>query len=195
VSNNTLDLQNDVILDACSMISLYATGDLDAILRCIPKQVYIASYVENVEVKDLYNPDTNEVDIPIDLQPVKLNGLLKVVKPTADEATDAVNFASEMSKKKRGKNTGEAITGAIAGSRSWIMVTDDIDATKFFADPSHNLQMTTTLHILHHWSQSINPSWTQVQMALKRIRIQARYGPPPKKHPLLAWWSSYKIIP
>lgn len=195
MSNNKLNLQNDVILDACSMISLYATGDLDAILRCIPRQVYIASYVEKIELKALYNPNTKEFDMPIDLQSVKQNGLLKVVEPVSrTEKLDAVNFAYDMSMKKPGKNTGEAITGSIAKSRSWMMITDDVDATKFFTDPSNTVQMTTTLHIMQHWSESNDASWTQVQTALKRIHIHARYGPPPKNHPLIAWWSSYKVM-
>src|SRR5882724_7587572 len=107
-------LQNDVILDACSVYCLYASNRFTEILSWIPGQVYVASYVETVEVKELYNPTTGDFDIPVDLSAAKNSGLLIVTKPQpGTEATDAVNFASAMSTAKQGKNTGEAITGAI----------------------------------------------------------------------------------
>lgn len=115
-------LQNDVILDACSVYSLYATSRFDEILRWIPGQVYIASHVERNEVKQLYNPATGASDIEIDLSKSKTSGLLLVTKPAGGgEALDAVNFAAAMSKNKPGKNTGEAITGAIAKARKAII--------------------------------------------------------------------------
>ena len=82
MSVTTLNLlQKDVILDACSVYALYATGQFDTILKWIPGQVYLASYVEKVEVKELYNPKTGAFDIPVDLSGVKNNGLLIVTKP------------------------------------------------------------------------------------------------------------------
>jgi hypothetical protein len=187
-------IQRDVILDACSVYSLYATSRFADVLRWIPGQVYLASYVEKIEVKQLFNPITNDFDIPIDLLNVKNMGLLRITKPQAGtESLDAVNFASAMSTKKPGKNTGEAITGAIAKSRNMVMVTDDVNATDFLIKQGIYNSLTTTLHIIECWSRSTGVPWDDVKHALEKVRLHARYGPPPNNHPLLQWWQSYKI--
>lgn len=187
-------LQNAVILDACSLISLYATGHFEPVLQCISGQVYLASYVERVEIKQLFNPATGDFDIPIDLTRVKSNGLLLITKPREGaEALDAVNFASAMSTKTPGKNTGEAITGAVAKSRNWTMVTDDVAATDFLAKQGLANRLTTTLHVIKFWSQSDNPACGDVQQALDNVRLYARYGPPPQNHPLLSWWLGFQV--
>lgn len=187
-------LKRNVILDACSVYSLYATGQFIPILECIPSQVYIASHVENVEVKQLYNPETNDCDIPIDLSLAKQKSLIMTTKPNAGiEALDAISFAAAMRKKKINKNSGEAVSGAIAKSRGWAMVTDDVDATSFLAQQGLESSLTTTLHMLEFWANVASPLWSDIQQALQCIRLHARYGPPPKNHPLLAWWQSFKI--
>lgn len=195
MSVTTLNLlQKDVILDACSVYALYATGQFDTILKWIPGQVYLASYVEKVEVKELYNPKTGAFDIPVDLSGVKNNGLLIVTKPQPGvEAQDAVNFANAMSTKKPGKNTGEAICGAIAKSRNWTMITDDVNATDFLTGQGLGNNLATTLHIIECWSNSNSIASNVVKHCLELIRVHARYGPPPKVHPLLAWWLSFNI--
>ena len=193
-TNTAVLLQKDIILDACSIYSLYATGQFIPILECIPSQIYVASYVENVELKQLYNPVTDSCDIPIDLAAAKQASLILVAKPQAGpEALDAVNFAAGMSKKRIGKNTGEAISGAIAKTRNWGIVTDDVDASHFLSQQGLASSLTTTLHILEFWSNVASPSWSDIQQALQRVRVHARYGPPPKDHPLLTWWHSFKI--
>lgn len=187
-------LQSSVILDACSVYSLYATGRITDILSWIPGQVYLASYVETVEIKQLYNPITDEFDIPVDLSGAKHSGLLIITKPKPGvESANAVSFAFAMSTNKPGKNSGEAITGAIAGSRNWTMVTDDVDATDFLTTQGLGSNLTSTLHIIEFWSRSVGIPWAEVKEALEFIRLHACYGPPPKHHPLLSWWLSYGI--
>lgn len=188
-------LQQSIILDACSVISLYATGQMKPILACIPGQVHIATYVEAREVNTLFNPTTDDFDIPIQLDSLKEDELLHVVRPQSGaEATDAVNFAVLMSKGKGSKNTGEAITGAIAKARDWTMVTDDNDAMDFLSETPHDVVITTTLHIIQYWSQVDKLSRDQTRDALRLIRDYARYGPPPKKHPLRTWWDGFDVL-
>src|SRR5258708_528484 len=185
-------LQRDVILDACSVYSLYATNRFTDILNWIPGQVYVASYVETVEVKQLYNPATNAFDIPVDLSRAKNSGLLIITKPQpGTEALDAVNLASAMSTTKLGKNTGEAITGAIAKARNWTMITDDVNAADFLTKQGLGNNLTTSLHLIECWSRLLSLSSTDIKQILDNIRLHARYGPPPKNHPLLAWWQSF----
>jgi len=154
--------------------------------------VYVASYVETVEVKELYNPTTGDFDIPVDLSAAKNSGLLIVTKPQpGTEATDAVNFASAMSTAKQGKNTGEAITGAIAKARNWTMVTDDVNAADFLTKQGLGSRLTTSLHLIECWSRLVSLPSTDIKQILDIIRLHARYGPPPKNHPLLPWWQSF----
>lgn len=187
-------LQRQVILDACSVISLYATDISDQILGSFSGQVHVTSYVEKREVKELFNPVTEQSDIPIDLHALKASGLIKIVRPSpGQESEDAVNYAVQMGNGIVGKNTGEAISGAIAKNRNWIFVTDDVKATKFFVEQPHLLDVTTTLHLIQYWEQVARKSKQDVQLALQKIKKFALYGPPPKSHPLLNWWQNYNV--
>lgn len=187
-------LQKPTILDACSAISLSATNRIESILRCMNCDIYIAEHVKRREVKFLFNPVTQLYDIPIDLEPMHTLGLMQTTTWTpGQEALDVLNFAAYMSKGKPSKNMGEAISGAIALSRDWTMVTDDVDATKFFNEPSHRLSLLTTMDLIRYWEVSNKIPALEVGEALRSIRNNARYGPPPKNHHLLSWWLSFGI--
>lgn len=180
-------LCNSTILDACSVYSLYATGQMANILTWVPGQVYIASYVKNVEIKHLYNPLTDRCDIPIDLTDILSSRLLIVTRPAGDaENQDAITFATGMSSKKPGKNTGEAISGAIARARKWSMVTDDVPATNYLAHYIGS-SLLTTLHVIQWWSIASALGRNSITEILKRVLIHARYRPP-IQHPLYEWW-------
>ena len=185
-------MQKDMILDACTLISLSATGQLPSILNCLPGEIYVSSFVEKVEVKYLFNPVTDESDIKIDLNSVKAQQLLKVTRPTPSEALDVLHFVSILTQKIPGKNTGEAVSGAIAKSRNWTMATDDKGAIEFFSEPLQKVGIVTTFDIVKYWIDAQALPWADIQQILHLIKVHARYGPPPKTHHLRAWWHSFK---
>ena len=114
-----------IILDACCIISLYASKRIEEILNTIPKSVCVAAYVKNEEVLKTYDvsSDTEEV---VDLQSLIDRGVLILVELDLETEADTwVNLATVL-------DDGEAVTGAIAFHRNWAIATDDRAAIRLF---------------------------------------------------------------
>ncbi len=170
-----------LILDACCIINLYASGQMEAILRAVPGSVTVAVYVKNEEVLKVYDPATKATE-DIDLRPFIDRNLLVVVDlDLAAEAETYVNFAALV-------DDGEAITGAIARHRNWAIGTDDKTATKIFRRAVPQLQIISTPDLVKYWVSVTNPPADDIKACLQAIRIRASYAPP-RNHHLYEWWS------
>lgn len=182
-------LYEGIILDACCIINLYASGYMKHILESIPKSIAIAAYVRDVETQRIYSGPVENVTREtalINLQPFIDEGLLHVVSPENDaEENTVVNFSATAA-----LDSGEAITAAIAMHRQWSLVTDDKGAISFFMREIPQLHMMTTLDLLKYWIDTTCQQLTTVNMALENIRIRARYKPHFKHH-LYSWWELY----
>jgi hypothetical protein len=176
-----------LILDASCIISLYATGQMEAILRSIPRSVTVAAFVLDHEALWVYSgPDEaiKQAKAEIDLQPFIEAGLLKVVTIDSHaEATLQINFAAEI-------DDGEAVTGAIALHRNWAIAVDDKKARALFGREAGHLQLLYTLELVQHWAETARPSSETISAALENIYKRAVYQPG-QNHPLYAWWLKY----
>lgn len=181
--------QDCVILDACCIINLYASGQMGNILRSISKSVAVVAYVRNEEAQKIYAGDgTNAIQKYelIDLQPFIDSGLLIVVSPdTEAEDITFVNFAAALG------GDGFSITGAIALHRNWSIGSDDRKAISFFAQHIPQVQLITTPELLKYWVDTANPPLDAVRIALQKIRTKARYEPH-SKHKLYDWWQTHR---
>jgi len=88
--------RSSVILDACCIINLYASGHMQSILESIPKPVVISAYVHDMEAHRIYTgPDEDvmrETEL-INLQPFVDSKLLQVVSlDDGLEANTVVSF-------------------------------------------------------------------------------------------------------
>ncbi len=177
-----------VILDACVIINLYATGYMRSILESIPKPVSIAAYVHEMEAHRIYTGPyedvTKETEL-INLQPFVDSKLLQVV-PLEDglEANTAVSFSAATR-----LDNGEAISAAIAVHRSWFLATDDKTAISFFTRKAPQLHLISTLEILKYWVDTTGPQMAAVGVMLGNIRKRARYEPHYEHH-LYGWWKA-----
>src|SRR6266568_4306979 len=85
-----------IILDACCVINLFASGEMLSILETTPDKFAIADYVFEREVLKIYNgPDSDVMQTKkvIDLSPFVGNSLLTLASPSCeDEYMDFVNF-------------------------------------------------------------------------------------------------------
>ena len=182
--------QDCIILDACCIINLYASGQMGDILKSISKSVAVAAYVRDEEALRIFGGqagnETEEYE-RIDLQPIIDRGLLRVVTPeTEAENITFVNFAATL-------DDGEAITGAIALHRNWAIGTDDRKAISFFTQNMSHLQVISTLELIKYWVDTANPPLETICLALQKVRVRARYEPN-LKHKLYLWWQKYKEI-
>jgi hypothetical protein len=189
LKNSIVFLRESIILDACCITNLYASGQMGNILKAISRSVAVAAYVREQEALRIYSGldgDGTRRYEQIDLQPFIDCGLIIVVSPENEaENISFVNFAAALG------GDGEAITGAIALHRNWSIACDDRRAIKFFAQSSPQLQVITTPELIKHWVDTTNPPLDNIRIALQRIRMQARYEPN-TKHPLHFWWQTYK---
>ncbi len=173
-----------VILDACCIINLYASGRIREILEAIPTSVSIAAYVREQEALFVGSSDGSGGKERIDLQLLIDQGLLRSVQPeTEEENILFVNFAAELG------DDGEAITGAIAVQRNWAIGTDDRGAIRFFQRAAPRFQIISSLELIKYWADTIELPATEVGAVLRNVRICGRYQPH-STHVLYAWWQS-----
>lgn len=184
--SNILFPKQGVILDACCIINLCASGYMQSILEAVPSQIGVAAYVYEKEVLRIYaGPDediTREVQ-QVDLRPFADSGLLEVVSTDDELERLVVNFSVARI------DSGEAISAAIAVHRAWSFGTDDKSAIAFLTQNFPQLHLLSTPDLLKHWVDSVHPESSMVSAMLKNVRRRAKYEPH-AKHPLYAWWKA-----
>lgn len=172
-----------IILDACCVINLYASKQIEQILGTIPKSVCIAAYVKNEEILRTYDISSDSVE-DVDLQSLIDQGLLVLVNLNLEtEAETHVSLATVM-------DDGEAVTGAIAINRNWAIATDDKAAIKIFGREAPHLQIITTPELIKYWVDKVEPPPEIVTQCLQNIMGGASFRPS-KKHHLHDWWQNH----
>lgn len=176
------------ILDACCLINLYASRRIADILETLKTPVAVADYVLHKEALWVYGgPDDNvraSKEI-IDLKNLQERGLLIITSLCSElEEATMVNYAYYI------KDEGDAITGAIAIHRNWIMVTDDGRATNYLTSQIPTLKIVSTLDLVKAWVDASTLEFLEIQSVLWNIRERAKYKPK-EGHPLYDWWRNY----
>ena len=177
-----------VILDACCVMNLYASGQMANIISSIAETMAVAVYVMKVEALTVYavsKKSTLDEKELIDLQPLINKGLLITVEIESNEDKLAfIEFAEQ------GMDDGEAITMAIAVNRNWAIATDDRIAKRIF-NAEYNNQIISTPEIIKHWQENGKPSTDILRQAIINIEKRANYllG---SRHPLCEWWQLCK---
>lgn len=176
---------NCLILDACCIINLYASGRMGDILASIVQSVTVAAYVKDREANTIYTADGSGAREAIDLSPFINQGILSVVDiETAAESVRFIDFSARLG------DDGEAITGAIAAERNWAIGTDDGAASRFFTHHCSTLQIVSSLALLKHWADATSVPAAELGTALRLVRVRGRYQPK-ARHPLYPWWQAH----
>lgn len=174
-----------VILDACCVITLYGSGQMEAILRALPKSAVISEYVRDNET--LYiraSKDDRTTLLPIELEPFIENGLLEVVGfENEDEENTFINLATQL-------DEGESATAAIAIHREWAVATDERKCIRILGKIAPYLQVITTPELVKLWADTTEPSVEAIQNVTENIMGRAKYFPR-KAHPLYSWWHTH----
>lgn len=185
--NDAAKTSQYIILDACCLINLYASGQLGEIIRCIPERFAVASYVKEKECLCIYDGPTSNMrksKKQIDIEQLIQEGRVEIASLVGDkEAIMHINLAFEL-------DDGEAYTGAIAANRRWIVGTDDKRAISIFVKSPYRLQVVSTIELVKKWADKLNPSSDLLRDVLHEIRTRARYEPS-NDHPLRSWWLKY----
>ena len=174
----------DQIVDACSLINLYASGRVQAIIPACGGHSYVSEQVRNesVSIRKVDPADTS-ILIPslINLLPEISNGLIKECRlETKEEIESYVNFAIEV-------DDGEASCLAIAMSRKWMIATDDRKAIRLASESG--IAVITTPELIERWAKATSASDEEVRQTIRAIERFARFRPR-RSNPLHDWWTS-----
>ncbi|MEC4815701.1 MAG: hypothetical protein SAK29_20860 [Scytonema sp. PMC 1069.18] len=173
-----------ILLDACCVLNLCASGQFLAILKSLPAEVVVVTVVQEYELKTLQRLTEKDNDTVLEFEEAITKGLLKVVDFESEEEEDSfVNYAVNL-------DDGESATCAIAVHRQWAVATDDDKAIKFLQKNFPHLQILSTPEIIKHWSEQESIDSSILSNVLNAIKIQGRYVPP-KNDPLRNWWQKY----
>ena len=169
------------IIDACVLINLLATEELETILGAAKKPALICSVVESESIY-LRTGDPHNPKEPIDLKAFINDGVLSVCQiESAKEELLYVDFASVL-------DDGEAMTLAIAIARNLDLATDERKARRLFleeiADPR---RLISTSGLIRHWAEVKKIPSKKLTETVIKIERRASYRPPPddRNH---RWW-------
>jgi predicted nucleic acid-binding protein len=194
----------DVVIDACCVINLYAAGKIlsgEAPRSMRPSRkinipgsspqakklgldfkLHLPSKVKE-EVRYILQPDQEDanklVKAEIDLDPLLKAGLLNECDIAGEEETDLfVQIATKL-------DDGEAVCFAIAKSRGWLLATDERPTERLAKQ--HGVSIITTPEIVKHWADKIKASQDDLAKVLWNIQTYAHYFPR-KSLPMHSWW-------
>jgi len=163
-----------VVLDACVLLNLYATGHIAAIIDSFPGHALVSTQVLN-EVLHPYNTPKREHTsagrASIQLEPLIVAGALDVISLDSErEHSVFVTLARHL-------GDGEAASGALALTRSAPVATDDRKAIRVFAEYVPPIPTVGTVQLLQAWETRANVERTAMRIALCSVRLQARFEP------------------
>ncbi len=190
--NEGLVFENDnLVLDACCAINLYATGRIAEILESLPLAVHVAEYVKDREALTVYattedaaSPDRRKEKI--DFEPLLEKGILRCA------ALDRENEADLFVRLAGSIDDGEAHTGAIAISRGWSVATDDGKAIKVLTKACPRIRIVQTPEIILFWAEAARAGKESVRETLLNIELRAHFWPS-KANALRKWWAETRI--
>ncbi|MDA1229650.1 MAG: hypothetical protein O2856_02655 [Planctomycetota bacterium] len=172
---------DDVVIDACCMINLYAPGDLRARLLALGRKWYVPSVVasEALYIHQVQSDGTT-VKIMIELQSLIDDGTVHLCDAIEGAELDLfVEFASQC-------DDGEAMALAIAKSRGWNVAADDRKAIRLAGE--HSISVLTTPDLMKSWADTVDAAPEELRQALERIEKLASFLPPSRHH-LHKWWN------
>ena len=165
------------MLDACAVLSLYATNRMADIIAVVSGTVAIsevvlqeALYVRRL-VDGVFEPE------PVDLTPMVDSGILAVIDTDDEEELQTfVDLAVSL-------DDGEAMSAALAIHRGYVLVTDDRKAERLLGS---RVQLRATLDLVKVWAEAAQIDDGSLRSVL--AGIYERGYQPPGRHPLKQWW-------
>lgn len=173
------------LLDACSLLNIYASGYINEILDTLP---FTCAVVVAVERETLYirrggsGEDADE-KVTVDMSPLIAANRLKVVSPNNDEEENAyVAYATQL-------HDGEAMTCALASLRGFDIVTDDRKASRVLETHAPHVSCHSTCSVVKEWSDISGATASTIKTVLTHIKERASFEPS-RRDPLRNWWEN-----
>lgn len=183
-----------VLLDACCLINLFATGRTEEILEPLPYRVSVARYVLEQEVLEI-GAEGGEEGSPAEEGRVSLHPLLaelvergimeRLDVETEEEEAELVRFAAEL-------DDGEAHTCALALVRGARVATDDRKAIRVVRSVwrwrGHEMEpVLRTSDLVFSWAQARGIGDAVLVRSVRAVARRASFFPP-KDDPHFERW-------
>jgi predicted nucleic acid-binding protein len=162
-----------VILDACGILNLYASGRFLAILSALRNDWYVPAAVER-EAQQYRQPDPSDpaklIAVPINLKPaIDSKALTRCDCENEAEMRLYVEIAARI------EDDGESMGLAIAKCRGWTVFTDDKKARRIASELGVSVVETTA--IMKQWADIALPGAAELASALESIERFANFIP------------------
>lgn len=175
----------DLVLDACVVLNLYATGQIEQILAAQGRRIIV---VERAVEEAIWVGEVDGNGAPIAPERVELSGLvargvLEVVGVDGVEALERfVEFAVEL-------DDGEAASATVALLGGGVLATDDRKAIHIASGRRPPVKTCSTSQVMLRWAEATNVDPVRLRQALLAIERRATFRPG-KQDPLFEWWRS-----
>jgi predicted nucleic acid-binding protein len=165
-----------VLLDACCLINLFATGRVEEILDSLPHRFAVARYVVEEEVLEIAGEEERVSLHPLLAELVGKGVLEKLDIESEEEEAELVRFAAEL-------DDGEAHTCALAIVRRALVATDDKKAIRVFrsAWEGHGREEEPVLRTsepLFTWARARELEEPVIGRIVRAIARRASFFPP-----------------
>ena len=163
------------ILDACVLINLLASGEIEGVLKVAARNSFICSAVERESIYLRTDDPKSPLEL-VNLHPLIDSGLLTVCHLEGNyEAELYVDYATAL-------DDGEAM------SLKALQQTDERKARRLFVEAVGDTKLLmSTSELLHQWAKGEEVAADRLKGALLKIERRARYQPP-SNDSKYRWW-------
>lgn len=181
-------LTEEVILDACVLINLFASGRVRDILQGLPVRFIVARYVSEREALYVLTDPTTNARERIDLAPFVADGLILIEDlDSDDEINTFVDLTTKDLTARAKLEDGEAATCALARHRGYTIATDERKVLNLVRQTMPARRVRSTSELVKSWSEVAQLPEDEVSRVVRRIQSCARFAPN-RKDPLYDWW-------
>ena len=176
-----------VLLDACCVINLYATGHIQRILEELPFRFAVSRLVaerEVLSVRRVGDSGSQRDREPISLAELEASGVLSMMNlESREEKAAFAGFALDL-------DDGEASVCALAVLHDGGVATDDRKALRVLASSGFKGPTLQTPELLFDWTRREQVLDLQVREMLRAVRDRATFIPR-RTAPHFLWWNSF----
>src|SRR5262245_2002234 len=170
-------------IDACCLIDLLASGDVEAILRARGFSWQLPSAVQG-EVQYVRQQDPAQpgkiVRVPADLSGLIGSGVLTVCGPQNKQELDRFTHYATLF-----RSDGESMCLALAEARGWVVATDDRRAIRVAQQAG--LTVVCGPQLVKAWADAASPDQATLIRVLQDIQMLAQFKPNPSMQEY-QWW-------
>lgn len=174
-----------LLLDACCLINLLATGRAAEVLAHLPYRCAVSRWVAERKVllgpggepPGSSQPGADALEALAGTGHLSIRGI-----ESGRERSAFVRFAVDL-------DDGEASVCALALVHAGTVATDDRKALRLLSRPEVGVPTVQTPELLHHWARLSRADPARTRAALRAIRDRGRFYPR-RDAPFFDWWES-----